>query len=261
MARRGFQVISRAQSTYSIFVCLAAAVTASAQTQIAVPTSDTIVAQMSQAQAANRIQFLPYTVTRDYQLFEGETSDPPKSHVVADIVVVPPDSKKYTIQTAVGSMLAERIVRKALDSEVAFANDSRATDITRENYDFALVGENELNGRLCYVLELSPRRKSKNLLRGTLWVDAETHLPRRVEGAPARDPSWWFSDVQIVLVYGYVGPMWVQTSSKASANVRIIGRSTMVWQDTNYQLGDFPHRTSLAQSIAPAGETRPEGHR
>jgi hypothetical protein len=257
----GFQVISRAQWTCSIAACLTAAVTASAQTPIVLPTSDTIVAQMSQAQAANRIQFLPYTVTRDYQLFEGETSNPPKSHVVAHIVVVPPDSKKYTIQTAAGSVLAERLVRKALDSEVAFANDSHATDITRENYDFALVGENELNGQPCYVLELSPKRKSKNLLRGTLWVDVETHLPRRVEGVPAKDPSWWFTDVRIVLLYGYVGPMWVQTSSKASANVRIIGRSTMVWQDTSYQLGDFPHSTSLAQSIAPAGETGPEGHR
>ena len=254
-------MISTAQRTSAVLVCLAAAVSASAQSQIAVPTSDTIVAQMSQAQAANRIQFLPYTVTRDYRLFGGETSNSPKSHVVADIVVVPPDSKKYTIQTAVGSVLAERIVRKALDSEVAFANDSRATDITRENYDFALVGENELNGRMCYVLELSPKRKSKNLLRGTLWVDAETHLPRRVEGAPAKDPSWWFSEVQIVLLYGYVGPMWVQTSSTASANVRIIGRSTMVWQDTSYQLGDFPHRTSLAESIAPPGETGPGDHR
>jgi hypothetical protein len=261
MAAQRFQVISRAQWMCSILVYLAAAVSASAQTQIVVPASDTIVAQMAQAQAANRIQFLPYTVTRDYRLFEGETSNPPKSHVVADIVVVPPDSKKYTIQTAVGSMLAERIVRKALDSEVAFANDSRGTDITLENYDFTLVGENELNGRLCYVLELSPKRKSKNLLRGTLWVDAETHLPRRVEGAPAKDPSWWFTDVRIVLVYGYVGPMWVQTSSEASAIVRVIGRSTMVWQDTSYQLGDFPHRTSLAQSITPAGQTGPQGNR
>jgi Outer membrane lipoprotein-sorting protein len=258
---RRFELVSRAQWTYSILVCLATAVTASGQTQIAVPTSDTIVAEMSQAQAANRVEFLPYTVTRDYQLFGGETSTPPKSHVVADIVVVPPDSKKYTIQTAVGSVLAERIVRKALDSEVSFANDSRATDITRENYDFALVGENELNGELCYVLALSPKRKSKNLLRGTLWVDAETHLPRRVEGAPAKDPSWWFTDVRIVIVYGYVGPMWVQTSSKASANVRIIGRSSMVWQDTSYRLGDFPHRTSLAQSIVPASETGPAGPR
>jgi hypothetical protein len=216
-----------------------------------VPTSDTIVAQMGQAQAANRAGFLPYTVTRDYQLFEGDAS---KSHLVADIKVVPPASKKYTIDSAAGSAWAERIVRKALDSEVAFAQDSHATDITRENYDFALVGENTLDGQLCYVLELIPRRKSRNLLRGTIWIDAGTYLPRRVEGQPAKDPSWWLADLRVDVVYGYLGPMWVQTSSKVTANVRIFGRSSMVWQDTRYQLGDLAHGASVAQSIAPAGE-------
>jgi hypothetical protein len=206
---------------------------------------------MGEAQAANRAGFLPYTVTRDYQLFEGDAA---KSHLVADIQVVPPASKKYTIDSAAGSAWAERIVRKALDSEVAFAQDSHATDITRENYDFAVVGESELNGQLCYVLKLIPRRKSRNLLRGTIWVDADTHLPRRVEGEPAKDPSWWLTNLRVAVDYGYVGPMWVQTSSKVTANVRIFGRSSMVWQDTSYQLGDLAHGASLAQSIVPAGE-------
>jgi Outer membrane lipoprotein-sorting protein len=254
-------VICRTQLACSILVYFGAAAGVSGQTQSAVPTSDTIVAQMSQAQAANRLGFLPYTVTRDYKLFEGEAPNPPKSHVVADIIAVPPDSKKYTIETSAGSVLAERIVRKALDGEVAFAKDSRATDITRENYDFALVGENELNGRLCYVLELIPKRKSRNLLHGTLWVDAETHLPRRVEGQPAKDPSWWVTDVRIVLVYSYVGPMWVQTSSKATANVRIIGRSSMVWQDIRYQLGGLAPGTSMAQIIVPVGDVGAEVQR
>jgi hypothetical protein len=247
-------VIARVQLACSILVYFASAACVSGQTQSAAPTSDSIVSQMSEAQAANRVRFLPYTVTRDYKLFEGETTNPPKSHVVADISVVPPDFKKYTIATAAGSGLAERIVRKALDGEVALAKDSRATDITHENYDFTLIGENQLNGQRCYVLELIPRRKSKNLLRGTLWVDAKTYLPRRVEGEPAKDPSWWLTDVRIVLVYDYVGPMWVQTSSKATADVRIIGRSSMVWQDTSFQLGDLTHHTSLAQTIVSVRE-------
>jgi hypothetical protein len=33
--------------------------------------------------------------------------------------------------------------------------------------------------------------------------------------------------------------MWLQTSSEATANVRIIGRSTMIWQDVRYQMGEL----------------------
>lgn len=252
-------MISRAQWACSILIYFVAASGVWGQTQTAVPTSGEIIDRMAHAQASNRVLFFPYTVTRDYKLFEGASLNPPRSHVVADITVVPPDSKKYTIESAAGSGLAERIVRKALDGEVAFAKDSSATDITRDNYHFALVGEKDLNGRRCYVLALIPKRKSKNLLRGTVWVDAETHLPYRVEGEPAKNPSWWLTDVRIELLYGYVGPMWVQTSSKATANVRIIGPSSMTWQDVSYHLGDLAPGTSLAQIIIPVGEARAEG--
>jgi hypothetical protein len=135
-----------------------------------------------------------------------------------------------------------------LDGEVAFAKDTGSTDITRDNYDFVQVREDALNGQRCYVFQLVPKRKSKNLLRGTLWVDANTYLPRRVEGEPAKSPSWWVTDVRIVLLYGYAGPMWVQTSSEATANVRILGQSTMTWQDVRYQIGE-PTPPSLASSV------------
>jgi Outer membrane lipoprotein-sorting protein len=254
-------VISRAQFVCSILICFAVAAGVSAQTQSTVPTSDDIVVRMAQAQAENRTRFLPYIVTRDYKLFEAENRDQAKSHVIAEITVVPSGAKKYVIENAEGSGLAERIVRKALDGEVAVAKDSRSADITGDNYDFLLVREDKLNGQRCYVLELLPRRKSKNLLRGTIWVDAESYLPYRVEGEPARSPSWWLTDIRIVLLYGYVGPMWIQTSSEATANVRIIGRSSMVWQGVSYQVGELTPGASLAQTILPVREAATKGQR
>lgn len=245
---------SRAQLACSILSCLMAAVCVSAQTQTTVPTSDAIIARMAQTQAENRTHFVPYVVTRDYKLFEGENRIRAKSRVIAQITVVPPDSKNYAIENPDGSLLGEKIVRKMLDGEVAFAKDTASTDITRENYDFRLVREDELDGQRCYVLELLPKRKSKNLLRGTIWVDANTYLPLRVEGEPAKTPSWWLTNVRIVVLYGYAGPMWLQTYSEATANVRIIGRSTMIWQDVKYQIGDLAPGTSFAQTMAPIAE-------
>jgi hypothetical protein len=148
-----------------------------------------------------------------------------------------------------------------LEGEVALAKDSGATDITSGNYDFLLVRENELSGQRCYVLELLPKRKSKSLLRGTIWVDAGTYLPRRIEGEPAKNPSWWLSQVRLVILYGYAGPMWLQTSSEATANVRIIGRSSMVWQDVRYQIGELIVDGPLAQTVVSVEQTTTEGPR
>lgn len=251
-------MIPRAQIACSIFISLAAAACISAQTQTTVPANQDIGGQMAQAQAENRAHFRPYIVTRDYKVFEGEDRNQAKSRVVADITVVPPGSKKYTIENAEGSRLEETIVRKMLDGEVAFAKDSGSTDITHENYDFQLVREDQLNGQRCYVLELLPKRKSKDLLRGTIWVDARTYLPLRIEGEPAKSPSWWLRDVHLVLMYGYVGPMWLQTSSEATSNVRILGRSTMVWQDVRYQIGELTPAVSLAETKVSFGEMAAE---
>jgi outer membrane lipoprotein-sorting protein len=211
----------------------------SAQTQNRIPTSEEIVAQMARAQDENRAHFRPYKLTRDYKLFRGDNHNQPRSRLVAEISVAPPDSKKYTIENPNGSPLDERIVRKMLDGEVAFAKNSGSSDLTGENYDFRLIREDEISGQRCYVLDLVPKRKSKNLLRGSIWVDAHSYLPLRVEGEPAQNPSWWVADARIVLLYGYVGPMWLQTFSESTANVRIIGRSTMTWQDVRYQMDEL----------------------
>jgi hypothetical protein len=241
------------------FLSLTACVCAGAQT--APPSSDDIIARMARAQIENASRMFPYVVTRDYKLFEGDNPEQLKSHMIARITVAPPDSKKYTIENATGSELAERIVRKTLDGEMAFTKDSSSAGITRENYDFLFVGGDDLSGKPCYVLRLFPKRKSKSLLRGTIWVDAKTYLIDRIDGEPAKTPSWWVSNLRVHFLYGFVGPMWVQTASEATANVRIIGRSSLVWQDVSFQTGDGMPGASLARAIVLMQEPIAEGSR
>jgi len=95
---------------------------------------------------------------------------------------------------------------------------------------------------------LLPRRKDKNLLRGNIWVDANTYLLRRTEGQPAKAPSWWVRDVRIALRYGDVGGMWLQTASEATAHVRILGPCTMVSRDVKYKITELVADASSAQT-------------
>jgi hypothetical protein len=236
-----------------LFAFLAAATCVPAQTDGAVPASEDIVARMAQAQDENRARFLPYVITRDYKLFDTERPLESKSRVTAEITVVPPDFKRCRIESTDGSGWGEKVVRKMLDGEVAFAKDSRASDFTRDNYDFLFLREEQVAGQRCYVFELLPKRQSKDLLRGTIWVDAATYLPERVEGEPAKSLSWWLKDVRIVLAYGYAGPMWLQIFSEASASVRILGHSTIDSQDVKYQIGGSAP-ASLTQTTVSAGK-------
>jgi outer membrane lipoprotein-sorting protein len=248
-AGRSFSYMAaRQQASWLLFLYLATGMaSASAQTGNAVPTVETIVTRMAQARAGNRARFRPYIVTRDYKLF-GKDESKAKSEVVADVAFVPPDSKTYTIQGTDGSRLGKMIVRRMLASEADVTKDYASTDISADNYDFRFVRAEEVSGQRCYVLAVLPRRNDKRLLRGNIWVDANTYLLRRFDGTLAKNPSWWVRDVRITLVYGDAGGMWLQTASEATANVRILGRSTMVSHDVKYEI------TELV-AAGPSGKT------
>ena len=220
-----------------LFLYMGVATCASAQTARIIPPIERIVAGMARARAENQARFRSYIVTRDYKLF-GKEESKSKSHVIADISFVPPATKTYAIQKANGTGLGETIVRRMLMSEVEIAKDYTSTDFSRENYDFRFILEENVGGRRCYVLELLPRRKDKNLLQGKIWVDAGTYLPRRVEGSPIKTPSWWLRSLRFELSYGEVGGMWLQTALEATATVRVFGPHAMVSRDVKYQLDD-----------------------
>jgi outer membrane lipoprotein-sorting protein len=234
-----FHVVMHVQTAYFLFFYLLALVPcAVAQTESAVPTVETITARMAQARTENRAHFRPYRVTREYKLF-GKERVTTKSEVIADITFVTPDLKKYVIQHTDGNVMGEKIVHRVLDGEVGVAKDSSSTDISRDNYDVHFIREEEVSARRCYVLELLPRRNDKNLLRGEVWVDANTYLLQRVEGQPAKSSSWWVRDMRIVLLYSDVDGMWLQTALEATANVRILGPSAIVSSDMKYEFSDL----------------------
>jgi hypothetical protein len=202
------------------------------------PTVETILARMEQARSENRARLRPYSVMRDYQLF-GAEKQTSKAEIIADVTFVPPDVKHYAIRQANGMGLGEKIVRQMLDHETDIVKDYGTTDLTPANYDFQFVRVEPLDGQRCYVLEMTPRRKGKTLLRGHIWVDATTYQLRRTEGEPGKAPSWWLRDARIVLTYGNVGGMWLQTASESTANVRFVGPHTMVARDVEYKFSEL----------------------
>ena len=228
----------RQRIMWVLFLYLGGAAFTSAQIASTIPSITVIIAGMALARAENQAHFRSYIVTRDYELF-GKERGKTKSQVTADISFVPPATKKYTIQKAIGTSFGEAIVRRMLMSEVEIARDYASTDFSPENYGFRFILEENTGGRRRYVLELLPKRKDRNLLQGKIWVDAGTYLPLRIEGEPVKTPSWWLRRLRIELSYEEVSGMWLQTALEATATVRILGPHTMVSRDVKYQVSDL----------------------
>jgi hypothetical protein len=213
-----------------------------------------LVGRMVAAQAQSRLHGHAYTVQRLYQVVRNENEEDSKrnkSEITAEITFLPPAEKKFAIQKSSGGV-AERVVRKTLEHEVGMTRNPTINGINPENYDFELLGKESISGRDCYLLKLLPKRESKDLLEGRIWVDGQRFLIRRVEGAPARNPSWWVKDVQLAIDYGDVGGIWLQTASRARAHVRFAGDYSMFSQQVSFRraevVADAGNRENLRKT-------------
>jgi hypothetical protein len=183
-------------------------------------------------------------VTREYKVFRGNDKQP-TSEVMAQINFVPPDMKTYKITQAQGNSRGEKMVRELLDRETESAKKGHGSEISRTNYDFVFLRQETFGIVPEYVLAIVPKRKDKYLLRGQIWVDANTFRIRRIEGIPAKSPSFWIKGIHITLQFAQLGGMWVPVSFDAIATVRFLGQYTLAGLNT---------RASEPPSTAPKHE-------
>ena len=194
--------------------------------EIGPPDLNLIVQRLEDVQHRDPAQSRPYQVTREYKVFRGDDNQP-TSEVMAQINFIPPDSKTYKITQARGNSRGEKMVRELLDRETESARKRRGSEITRMNYEFVLLRQENFGVAPEYVLRIVPKRKDKYLLRGQIWVDASTFHIRRIEGVPAKSPSFWIKDIHITLQYAELNSMWIPVSFDAIATVRLLGQYTL----------------------------------
>src|SRR5579871_320077 len=202
----------------------------SSTAEIKSPDLSLILQRLEDVQHQDPAQSRPYEVTREYKVFRGNNKQP-SSEVVAQITFVPPDTKTYKITQARGNSRGEKMVRELLDRETESAKKRHGSEISRANYDFVFLRQENLSVVPEYVLGIVPKRRDKYLLRGQVWVDASTFRIRRIEGVPAKSPSFWIKNVHITVQFARLGGMWVPVSFDAIATVRFFGQYTLAGLD------------------------------
>ena len=227
---------------------ICSALSASTWGQSRNPSVDDIVSKMEQAHAEARDHSVPYTVSREYQLSSAKTPST-ISAVLAQINFVPPSQKDYTVQKVEGSDRGTDIVRRVLEHESQMATHAELHEIIARNYKFALLGRESVDGHDCYVLQLTPRRSESDLVNGKAWVDTTSFQIRRIDGTPAKSPSWWIHNLHVTINYGVVQGIWTQLASKAVADVRLMGTHVLTSREVALQTTSVDARNRLPNQM------------
>lgn len=217
--------------------------TGSAQTGIPPLSVNDVVARMMEFDAQRQSQMAGYTAVRYYSAVN-------KKRHAEMLVQVRCDSdggKQFDVLSEEGSGSIRRHVFHKLLSEETEASrrgTRNSTRITPDNYDFKIIGQQALETGPAYVLEISPKTRNKYLIRGRIWVDANDYSIVRIEGQPARNPSFWVRSVHFVHTYQKIGPFWFASSTRTTSEIRIFGESELTIQNSGYVLIAQKERTA-----------------
>ena len=222
---------------------------ASPQTADRLPSTDDVIGKMMQVDVERRAEMTGYTAARRYIAVNGNR----RAEMVVRVDCSADGAKQFAIVSEKGSTsIRKHALYKMLTEEnEASRRESRdGSRITPANYRFKIFGQETLDTGPAYVLAITPKTGNKYLIDGKIWVGATDYSIVRIEGQPARNPSFWVHDVHFVHTYQRVGQFWFAASTHTTSEVRIFGPSELTIDNSDYVLNSPKDRTAETESVA-----------
>lgn len=240
--------------TYKPLIAVLAVSIAAGDSIPSLPSADDVVAKMMSHDNERQARLRGYTANRRYVL--ENQGHHKRAEMLVRVIGREDGSKQFEVVSESGWGGARKhVFPRLLQAETEAARpDLRARSrITPENYTFAMTGMENVRSRPAYVLEIEPKSSNKYLARGRIWVDADEYAVMRVEGQPAKNPSFWFKSVHFAHDYDKSGPFWFPVLDRSVTDVRIFGATEMTIEYFDYVPTDS-RLGRASDSIA-----RPEG--
>jgi hypothetical protein len=138
------------------------------------------------------------------------------------------------------------------ESETSSGRAHHDSSIKPANYEFTLVGEQDLGPYHCFVVDATPKRRDKYLFEGKVWIDAHDYAIVRIAGRPAKSLSFWITRADFVRQYQKVGEFWFPARDETLADVRVVGKKILTIDHLNYAV----NRGAIESGHDLTGQTR-----
>jgi len=221
----------RLNSCFLIFAALAAGQDSGEQ----LPSAGDVVAKMIEHDNQRQAALNSYTGTRRYVLENARHRK--RAEMLVTMTCLDNGSKQFQTVSATGWSVARNHVFPGLlegESAASRPDVRERSRITAYNYSFELLGRDSINQRPAYVLAIAPRTRNKYLIEGRIWVDADDYAITRIEGKPAKNPSFWIKSVHFVHNYQKSGPFWLPVSDRSVSDARILGATELTIEYFDY---------------------------
>ncbi len=203
------------------------------------PSAEEIGRKLQERNAERTAALEQFNGTRVYRMqYRGFPSDR-DAEMVVNVIYRAPDAKEFSVVSESGSkFVIDHVFKKLLEGEQEAANSEnrRNSALTSENYEFTSAGYETTPEGGEYILNLLPKTKNKFLYRGKIWVDAKDFAVVRIEGEPAKNPSWWIKKTEVKHRYVKVNDFWLPAENHTESLIRLGGRAILSIEYKDYRI-------------------------
>jgi len=204
-------------------------------------TGDELFAKLLEHNQIRDARLRQYRARRTYEV----TNDKGKIYAqeVVRVDYQAPDQKSFHTESEEGSRLVRDMVLKRLiesESETSSGRAHHDSSIRPANYEFSLLGEQDVGPYHCLVVGATPKRKDKYLFEGKVWIDAQDYAIVRIAGQPAKSLSFWITRADFVRQYEKIGEFWLPVQDVTLVHVRMNGKKILTIQHRDYVVNDDP---------------------
>lgn len=165
------------------------------------------------------------------------------AQTVAALQFTAPDVKAFAVKAIRGSDFQRgHVIDRLMATEIETTprRPSASVAINSANYQF---GEAREDGD-AFMIDVRPQRRDPLLFKGRIWVTKAGFHLKRVEGEPAKSPSFWTRRIHFVSEYAPMQGIWLHVRTVARVKVRLFGEYVIRSECGPYDMVLIPARAS-----------------
>jgi len=202
-------------------------------------TGDEVFAKLLEHNRIRETRLRQYTARRTYEVTNDQGKRYARELVRVDYQA--PDHKSFHTESEEGSGLVRKMVLKRLiesEAETASGRAHHDSAIKPANYEFNLLGEQDVGPYHCLLVQATPKRKDKYLFEGRVWIDAQDYAIVKIAGQPAKSLSFWITRADFVRQYQKIGEFWLPAQDETWVRMRLSGKKILTIQHRDYAVNE-----------------------
>ena len=202
-------------------------------------TVDEVVSRLVERNREREEALRKFTGTRVYSLKYTGFFGTHNAEMTVSVNYTAPDNKEFTIVSQSGSkFIVDHVLKGLLQGEKESANpeNKQRTALNASNYDFTLAGYENSQGMPQYVLNVKPKKDTKFVYRGKIWVDGKDFAVTRIQAEPAKSPSFWVKKSEVNHRYEKVDDFWLPAENKTDSLIRLGGHAELSIEYQDYKI-------------------------